>query len=135
MNTLNFCFVLGSSLALLLPNAQSIIVDSSQVYVELASYQVHFFKRHTAANHPIIVGTIYDSPSKKALPNPAMAVLNNTQVHTDSAGHYEKEVNPGVYTVTGRNIFYKNLSVNKLIISSGDSVVVDFYLQGESTTN
>jgi len=135
MKLLVFCFALVTSFSLVAGNAQGAGMGLYQLPDELASYQVQFFKRRNVTNHPIIAGIIYDAPSKKTLPNPAMAVLNNMQVRTDATGHFEKEVNPGVYSVTGRNIFYKNLSVNKLNVSLGDSVVIKFYLQGEPTAN
>ncbi|MGI4821585.1 MAG: carboxypeptidase-like regulatory domain-containing protein [Janthinobacterium lividum] len=134
MTNSKFCFALVTTVVLIGSNAQA-VVKLHQITSEEASYQVHFFKRRKIGSRPFVLGSIYDSQSGKGLPGPAMAVLNNVQVLTDATGHYQREVTPGVYTIIGRSIFYRNLSVSNLKVATGDSIIINFYLQGESTTN
>lgn len=133
MNSLN-CSPVLTWLTCALPCALA-MASSTQAVEAPASYQVTFFRRQHPAAQPIITGTIYDSPTKKPLANPAMVVLKRHQLRTNAAGQFQAEVQPGTYQLTARNIFYKNLPIQQLKVATGDSLVVTFYLVGEGTVN
>jgi len=95
-------------------------------------YEVKKFPSILNSNHAVLVINVRDSIGKEFIVSAVK--VNKTEVYeSDSLGNIIFTLEGGTYTFTGLRLHYSPVESEEINIASGDSVVIDFFLESDRT--
>lgn len=89
----------------------------------------------TVAARSMILGTVRDMSSERAVYNALISATGGKNTATDTKGNYRLSLNPGVYTVTVSKSGYQTATLSTIIVYSEKATVLNVYMTTPGALN